>query len=250
LRANYSQLSVEAVQTLEANFDRVKMNMNEQEVCSTLHGYAKMGAQWDQLPEYMKRIMLVSIAALSNIGSLCLACTVYSLGLLGATWDELPTRVKKSFLESSRQQKLHDQTIANVIYGLGMLKVDWEGLDKEFRDVLVESLGRSDVFGANMPQHIANSIYGLSKMDASWSMLPTGNIEGSIIRGAKYFSPQEISNTFYGLATIDTPWVSLSDDCRKELCDALLRTVGEMTTQVRIRPQRPLDRKICLLLIM
>ena len=46
MRADYHQLPRRATKTLEDNYGRVKLIMNEQEVCSTLHGIAKMNAGW------------------------------------------------------------------------------------------------------------------------------------------------------------------------------------------------------------
>ena len=126
--------------------------MNEQEVCSTLHGFAKMSARWDELSDAMRRSMLVSIASLASVGALCLACTIYSLGMLGATWDRLPHKIRESFMVSSTQRRMQDQTISNVIYGLSLLKSSWATLEPEFRDVLLKNLAEKDAFIADISQ--------------------------------------------------------------------------------------------------
>ena len=130
----------------------MKLIMNEQEVCSTLHGFAKMSARWDELSDAMRRSMLVSIASLASVGALCLACTIYSLGMLGATWDRLPHKIRESFMVSSTQRRMQDQTISNVIYGLSLLKSSWATLEPEFRDVLLKNLAEKDAFIADISQ--------------------------------------------------------------------------------------------------
>jgi hypothetical protein len=140
----------------------------------------------------MKRTMFVSIASLTSVGTLCLACSIYSLGLLGATWDDLPNRIKDCFMQSAKLRHMQDQTISNVIYGLGLLKVNWDELDKEFRDVLLENLGRIEAFQGNVPQHISNTLWGSAKMDASWSQMPMENLQDAIVKGASMMSPQVI----------------------------------------------------------
>ena len=130
----------------------MKLIMNEQEVCSTLHGFAKMSTRWDELSDGMRRSMLVSIASLSSVGALCLACSIYSLGMLGATWDRLPHKIRESFMLSATQRRMQDQTISNVIYGLSLLKASWATLEPEFRDVLLKNLAEKDAFIADISQ--------------------------------------------------------------------------------------------------
>ena len=135
---------------------RMKLIMNEQEVCSTLHGFAKMSTNWDELSDAMRRSMLVSIASLSSVGALCLACTIYSLGMLGATWDRLPLRIRESMMTSAGQRHMQDQTISNVIYGLSMLKASWATLEPEFREVLLKNLAAEDAFLADISQVLSH----------------------------------------------------------------------------------------------
>ena len=130
----------------------MKLTMNEQEVCSTLHGYAKMSAKWDYLSDNMRKNMLISIASLASVGALCLACSIYSLGTLGASWDRLPTRIRELFMITAGQRMMTDQTISNVIYGLSLLKAPWAALEPEFRDVLINSLAQKDAFSADISQ--------------------------------------------------------------------------------------------------
>lgn len=137
----------------------MKLIMNEQEVCSTLHGFAKMSTNWDELSDAMRRSMLVSIASLSSVGALCLACTIYSLGMLGATWDRLPLRIRESMMISAGQRHMQDQTISNVIYGLSMLKASWATLEPEFREVLLKNLAAEDAFLADISQVWHTSIF-------------------------------------------------------------------------------------------
>jgi hypothetical protein len=80
MRASYQQLPPETQLSLFSAIQRVKGILNQQEVCSTLHGYAKMGAVWSQLPDKLKSYFLDSIRVQTNIGVLCLACTIYALG--------------------------------------------------------------------------------------------------------------------------------------------------------------------------
>jgi hypothetical protein len=130
----------------------MKSIMNEQEVCSTMHGFAKMSARWDDLSDVMRRSMLVSIASLASVGALCLACTIYSLGMLGATWDRLPYKIRECFMNAANQRNMQDQTISNVVYGLSLLKASWATLEPEFRDVLLLNLAQEDAFLADVSQ--------------------------------------------------------------------------------------------------
>jgi hypothetical protein len=134
------------------NSRRMKSIMNEQEVCSTMHGFAKMSARWDDLSDVMRRSMLVSIASLASVGALCLACTIYSLGMLGATWDRLPYKIRECFMNAANQRNMQDQTISNVVYGLSLLKASWATLEPEFRDVLLLNLAQEDAFLADVSQ--------------------------------------------------------------------------------------------------
>lgn len=126
--------------------------MNEQEVCSTLHGFAKMSGKWDDLTDGMRRSMLVSIASLASVGALCLACTIYSLGMLGASWDRLPNKIRESIMNAANKRNMQDQTISNVIYGLSLLKASWATLEPEFREVLALHLAAEDAFSADISQ--------------------------------------------------------------------------------------------------
>ena len=117
MRADYNQLPRRATKTLEDNYSRVKLIMNEQEVCSTLHGIAKMNAGWLTIGDEVRRTILISIASLTSVGALCLACTIYSLGLMGATWEELPEKIRESFMQSAMQRRMQVR--------IGWLRVMW-----------------------------------------------------------------------------------------------------------------------------
>jgi hypothetical protein len=231
MRANYDSLPPQAIEALDVHYDRMKLIMNEQEVCSTLHGFAKMSAKWDDISDSMRRSMLVSIASLLSVGSLCLACSVYSLGMLGATWDRLPNKIRESFQESANARRMQDQTISNVVYGLSLLKTSWATIEDEFREVLLDNLAQSDAFKGDVSQHISNTLWGLAKMDASWGLVPSANLEDALNRVADQLSPQETSNALYGLAVLDTPWNSLSIETHRTLHSALTRTILTMTNQ-------------------
>ena len=115
LRTDYSSLPPEISKVLTVNLDRVatkrKKNgennidgktssgstdsLNQQEVCATLHGFAKMNAEWGQMSEALKFTLLSCISNLHYMGALCLACTIYSMGILNTSWDGTPCCNKK-----------------------------------------------------------------------------------------------------------------------------------------------------------
>lgn len=47
----------------------------------------------------------------------------------------------------------------------------------EFRDIIRLSLSRPDAFGKDISQHISNTLWGLAKLDASWSDMPSAQLE-------------------------------------------------------------------------
>ena len=49
-------------------------------VCSTVHGYGKMGAKWEELPRALKDCITNSMLNLGEMGELCLGCSIYALG--------------------------------------------------------------------------------------------------------------------------------------------------------------------------
>lgn len=213
---------------------RVKPNLNEQEVCSCLHGLAKMNASWEHLPENLRTALLDSAVALSELGSLCLACTIYSLGLLGARWETLPPQIAAHIVRTADGKPLCDQTLSNTLYGLSLMGADWEVVDPVLRGVLLRDLGRPTVLSADLPQHISNILWSLGKMDASWRHLPGANLERCMLRCIDRARHQEVSNMIYGLAKVDASWTELSLATVRAIEATILKNIATMTVQVRM----------------
>lgn len=70
MRANFHELSLETRHSLVTNFERISNMMNEQEVCSSLHGLAKMDGRWYDLPEVLRRSILNCTLRRMEIGML------------------------------------------------------------------------------------------------------------------------------------------------------------------------------------
>jgi hypothetical protein len=70
MRANFHELSSETRISLVTNFERISNMMNEQEVCSSLHGLAKMDGRWYDLPEVLRRSILNCTLRRMEIGIL------------------------------------------------------------------------------------------------------------------------------------------------------------------------------------
>lgn len=223
--------SVSGTRVSESTGSMSYMGLNEQEVCATLHGFAKMDADWNMLPEALRYTMLNCIHNLAKMGNLCLACSVYSLGILGAHWKGLPTGIRNLLLQSALSSRLSDQTIANVVYGLSLLEANWDKLDKGWNQLIIHSLSQKDCFTDIVPQHIANTLWGLAKLDATWQNLPKENLESAFIMCKDRFNCQETSNIFYGLGLMDVRWDDLSLEFRRGLYDAVIRTSDKMTVQ-------------------
>ena len=115
MKADIKDLPEDVEWALIMAFRRVVMLMNDQEVCSTLHGFAKMNCQWDSMHDDLKQCILLCVGLgdsdKEGSRSLCLACSIYSLGLLGADWNELPAQVQESdvitFAHISTDSSLH-----------------------------------------------------------------------------------------------------------------------------------------------
>ena len=101
------------------------------------------------------------------LGTLCLACTVYSLGLYGVIWEDLPPILGDNIGRTALATPLADQTISNTIYGLGLMQANWDTLNPLLKEALLDNLGRKDVFKDDFPMHLSNVFWSLSKMDAS-----------------------------------------------------------------------------------
>ena len=186
--------------------------INEQEVCSTLHGFAKMDAKWDVMPQELKVGLLEMTAQLAEMGSLCLACTAYSLGIMGCSWDYIPPRIRSLLADSAGNAPLEDQTISNVIYGLSLLGVSWRDMKSGLKNILLASLARDECFHTSSPscsQHVCNTIWGLAKLDANWDWLPQNVLVDTFVGCANIVNGQETANAFYGLAVMDASWESM-----------------------------------------
>lgn len=68
MRANFHELSSETRNSLVMNFERISNMMNEQEVCSSLHGLAKMDGRWYDLPEVLRKSILICALKRMEIG--------------------------------------------------------------------------------------------------------------------------------------------------------------------------------------
>lgn len=236
LRAEFDHLPPTAVTALTSSYLRVSPWINEQEVCSCLHGLAKMNAQWSHLPEGLRTVLLSSAVALSELGSLCLACTIYSLGLLGARWEALPPQIGAHIVRTAQSRPLSDQTLSNTLYGLSLMGADWELVDPALRSAILSDLARPSVLSADHPQHIANTLWALGKMDATWRHLPGANLERCLLRCIDRASHQEMSNMIYGLAKVDVSWAELSLETIKAMEVAILKNIASVTVQVRPGP--------------
>lgn len=198
--------------------------LNEQEVCSTLHGFAKMQAKWEDIPQEIRFCLLEMTAQLAEMGSLCLACTVYSLGILEAKWADFPKRyvllcikstltlphyharvyvsnylcvcsIKALLVSSAGERPLEDQTMANVVYGFSLLGLSWGGMDTHMRQV-----GR------------LNGIGLLFCYSHPFPPLPVPKVLVTSLARDECFSAntsacsQHICNTIWGLAKMDATW--------------------------------------------
>jgi len=195
--------------------------INEQEVCSTVYGFAKMGAQWSELSPELRQALIEVTGQLAAMGSLCLACTAYSFGVLGMQWSEFPESIQELLISSAEEASLQDQTMANVVYGMSLLGVQWVEMDPRLRNTLMSSLRDPNVFSSTLPscgQHVCNTLWGLAKMGVAWPSLPQENLLRPFVAVHKTLCAQETANAFYALAIMDAAWTGLS----QEVQDALL----------------------------
>ena len=156
LRAEYHDLPTELTNELTYNLERVATQnrdmLNEQEVCATLHGFAKMNARWPDLSEELRQVILGCVDNLAEMGVLCLACSMYSLGVLGAQWSRLPHKTRALLLNASTKTRLVDQSIANIVYGLSLLDAKWDKLEPQWKSCILGALVEPDVFDEDVPQ--------------------------------------------------------------------------------------------------
>lgn len=81
MRAIYTSLPSSTQSALITTFSRVHLKMGQQELCSLMHGYAKMDAQWNvDLPPSLRQQILACIRSQGELGHICVACTIYALG--------------------------------------------------------------------------------------------------------------------------------------------------------------------------
>lgn len=232
LRANYNALSDDVLDAIAQAFIRHSGRMLEQELCSFLHGLAKMEAKWDDLPAPLQDAALACIARLGTMNCVCLGCTVYSLGMLGAQWSSLPTEVASHIVRTAQSRPLADQTLSNTLYGLSLMGAEWDTLQAELRNTLLESLASPSAFAGDNPQHVSNTLWSLGKLDATWLQLPGGNLISALLRCVRGLNKQELANAVYGLAIIDVSWSALSVEVTSALETALLQHLDAMTVQV------------------
>ena len=232
LRANYEALPQFVKEALSVNFQRLRGQLNEPEVCSSLHGLAKTEARWDLLPLQLQAALLGSAVGLESMDPVGLACAIYSLGLLGAKWDHLPPGIAQHLVSSSRALPLTDRALSNVIYGLSLMQAEWDTLQPDVKAALVHDLARPAALARDNPQHVSNILWALGKMDATWKQLPGSNILTALRRCADAQSHQETANAMYGLAIVDVAWAELDLPVIVALERAVLRNIALMTIQV------------------
>jgi hypothetical protein len=198
--------------------------INEQEVCSTVYGFAKMkNARWSELSPELRHALIELTGQLAAMGSLCLACTAYSFGVLGAQWSDLPERIQELLISSAAEVSLQDQTISNVVYGMSLLGVQWSEMDPRLRSTLMTSLRDPNVFSSTLPacgQHVCNTLWGLAKMGVAWHTLPQENLLRPLVSVFKTLQAQETANAFYALAIMDASWTELSVEVRDALMNS------------------------------
>jgi len=153
LGIQFGSLPADAEKSIVENFGRVCSKMNSQELCSSLHGFAKMQANWESnVSSTLKKYILTSVANLLRSGSLCLACTIYSLGLMEANWEILPQVFKDIFERAAHESRLRDQEISNTIYGLCLMQASWVSIGEDFRNSLLRDLSHEKAFSEDVPQ--------------------------------------------------------------------------------------------------
>jgi hypothetical protein len=235
LRCKHESLAEESKTALAQAFVRVSGEIQEQELCSCLHGLAKMEARWDDLPSAVHRAVFSCITRLVSMNSVCLGCTVYSLGMLGARWESLPPEIAQHIVRTARARPLADQTLSNALYGMSLMGAEWDSMDAALRETLLSNLAHPEAFRADNPQHMSNSLWSLGKMDATWLQLPGDSLAAALLRCMGRLSRQELANAIYGLAIVDVPWSALSLEVVKAIEKAVLVHVGAMTAQVSLR---------------
>lgn len=165
--------------------------MNPKEICSLMHGFAKMQANWEEnMSTELKKYFFTSIVNLARVDALCLPCVVYSMGLMKANWNFLPQSFRDVLAAAASTRSLRDQEISNTIYGLCLMQVTWVSLGDELRGTIVKSLSNDQAFAEDIPQHISNTLWALAKMDAAWNEMPTKLLEKAFCRCSRGFSNQ------------------------------------------------------------
>ena len=153
LGMQFGSLRGDVEKSIVENFGRVSGKMNQQELCSSLHGFAKMQANWEtNISSTLKKYILTSILNLLRSGSLCLACTIYSLGLMQADWETLPQVFKDIFERSAHENRLRDQEISNTLYGLCLMQASWVSIGEDLRTSLLRDLSHEQAFAEDVPQ--------------------------------------------------------------------------------------------------
>jgi hypothetical protein len=232
LRTKHDVLPEGAKEALAQVFVRLSGDMLEQELCSCLHGLAKMEARWGDLPKTLQRAVFACITRLVSMNSVCLGCTIYSLGMLGARWESLPPEIAQHIVRTARARPLVDQTLSNALYGMSLMGAEWDTMDAALRETLLSNLAHPEAFRGDNPQHMSNSLWSLGKMDATWLHLPGDRLSAALLRCMDRLSRQELANAVYGLAIVDVPWSALGLDVIKAIEKSVLVHVGSMTVQV------------------
>lgn len=232
MKADFNKLSPATQKLLVNSFQKMSLKMNEQEVCSTLNGLAKMDCKWENMDVTLQNSVIACLTNLNEVGTLCLACSVFALGQFAAPWDELPDSLRQLLCESAEKVALRDQILSNVVHGLSCMKASWSKIGGKMRKVLVQSLASKNVFGVEISQHVANTIWGLGKMGASWQALPQQNLLTAYINCSEFCLEQENTNILYGLAVMGAIYKNLPTAVHVAISKAVARTSKYLTPQV------------------
>lgn len=169
----FDSLRGDVEKSIVENFGRVSGKMNQQELCSSLHGFAKMQANWGtNVPSALKKYILTSILNLLRSGSLCLACTIYSLGLMQANWETLPQIYKDIFERAAHENSLRDQELSNTIYGLCLMQASWVSIGEGLRTSLLRDLSDEECFAEDVPQVPCMSLFMPTVYYCSYNAMP------------------------------------------------------------------------------
>jgi hypothetical protein len=228
------------------NFFRISSSLANDEIYDCIWGIGTLGIKAEDMTSLQIELLMNSIDTKSGSAKQLLKC-FSGLSKIGIRWSSIDASMQADFLttfitsqstvvedkaraisETSKGALFDAREVATFVYTLGQIGCSKESLDPSQTETLFSLV--ASVLDSSTAQGIANIFHGISKMDFTWSDIPS-RIQQALFDACTTLMPSlmigiELSSILNSMALMKARFEEFPTTFRESVLLSLLKTAG------------------------